>query len=96
MRKALFIIIVVIVGLTDNSFTQLKMATPYPPQIFHGTQFTRIVYEIHLIDSLKRPVEFMDFLVSSENKILLHDSIYDTIPKNKEKNRYIKYNNNNN
>ncbi len=91
MRKALFIIIVVIIGLTDNSIAQLKMATPYPPQIFHGIQFTSIVYEIHLIDSLKRPIEFMDFLILSENKILLHDSICDTVPKNKEKNRYIKY-----
>jgi len=72
-------------------YGQIKMATPFPVQVYNGNNVTSIVYEIHLVDSLKRPVEFLDFTISSEKKILLHDTIYENFPKKADKNRYIKY-----
>ena len=51
------------------TYGQLKMATPFPVQVYKGNNVTSIVYEIHLVDSLKRPVEFLDFTISSEKKI---------------------------
>ena len=48
-------------------YGQIKMATPFPVQVYNGNNVTSIVYEIHLVDSLKRPVEFLDFTISSEN-----------------------------
>jgi len=91
MKKLVLLFIILLTGLTNNSFGQLKMATPYPPQIFHGSDLKSIVYELHLMDSLQRLIKFLEFIVSSGNIILLHDSIYETIPKKEEKNRYIKY-----
>ena len=91
MKNTILIIFILIVGLTNILCAQLKFATPYPPQIFHGTDLKGIVYEIHLMDSLKRPIEFLDFIISSGNKVLLQDSMYETVPAKGEKNRYVKY-----
>ncbi len=91
MKNTILIIVLLIGGLTNQSFAQLKMVTPYTPQVFYGSDSKSIVYEIHLMDSLKRPIEFIDFTVSSGKYILQYDSIYETIPKRKEKNRYLKY-----
>lgn len=91
MRISVLIFIIFISGLTNNSFAQLKLSTPYPPQIFHGSDLKSVVYEIHLMDSLQRPIDFLDFKICSADKMLLQDSIYGTIPKKSEKNRYLKY-----
>ncbi len=73
------------------SYGQLKMAVPFPVQVYHGNDQTSIVYELHLLDSLKRPVKFISFTISADNKVLLQDSIYENLPKKKDTNRYVKY-----
>lgn len=73
------------------TYGQLKMATPFPVQVFRGNQVTSIVYELHLMDSLKRPVEFISFTISADNKVLLQDSTCEEFPKKSDKNRYLKY-----
>ena len=73
------------------SYGQLKMAIPFPVQVYNGNNITSIVYELHLIDSLTRPVEFISFNISANNKTLLQDSICEILPKKTDTNRYIKY-----
>jgi hypothetical protein len=67
------------------------MAIPFPVQVYHGNNLTSIVYELHLVDSLKRAVEFNSFTISANNKVLLHDSICEILPKKTDTNRYVKY-----
>ena len=73
------------------AYGQLKMATPFPVQVSHGNQVTSIVYELHLMDSLKKPVEFISFTISADNKVLLQDTAYEELPKKSDNNRYVKY-----
>ncbi len=70
---------------------QVKMAIPHPVQIYRGSGITSLVYELHLLDSLKRPVEFIEFTIKSDNVILLQDSICERLPKKSDRNRYVKY-----
>ncbi len=88
MKKILMILCFLPVYFT---YGQLKMATPFPVQFFHGNQVNSIVYELHLMDSLKRPIEFISFTISMGNKVLLQDSTYEVLPKKTDTNRYVKY-----
>jgi hypothetical protein len=49
------------------TYGQLKMAIPFPVQVYNGNNMTSIVYELHLVDSLKRPVEFISFTISANS-----------------------------
>ncbi len=91
MRYFIIIIVLFLTGLANPAEAQLKLAVPFQPQIYYGTDSKSIVYELHLMDSLKRPVEFLGFKINSGYKILINDTIYEQIPKRKEKNRYVKY-----
>jgi len=73
------------------TYGQLKVDIPFPVQVYHGNNQKSIVYELHLVDSLKRPIEFIIFNISADNKVLLKDSICEILPKNADTNRYIKY-----
>jgi len=73
------------------TYGQLKMAIPFPVQVYHGNNLKSIVYELHLVDSLKRPVDFISFSISADKKVLLKDSICEILPKKTDTNRYVKY-----
>lgn len=70
---------------------QLKMAVPHPIQIYRGDGITSLVYELHLVDSLRRPVDFIEFTISSGESILLMDAEYIQLPKKRDTNRYVKH-----
>ncbi len=91
MKKIIQILVLLAIGLSNNVFGQMKMAIPQPVQIYRGDGITSLVYELHMMDSLKRPVVFIDFSINSGKNILLHDSEYTNLPKKKNINRYIKY-----
>lgn len=73
------------------TYGQLKVNIPFPVQVYHGNNLKSIVYELHLVDSLKRPVQFISFTIRAGNKVLLKDSICDILPKQTDTNRYVKY-----
>lgn len=91
MKIVIQILVLLAIGLSNNVFGQMKIAIPQPVQIYRGDGITSLVYELHMVDSLKRPVDFIEFSISSEKTILLHDSEYTKLPKKKDTNRYIKY-----
>ena len=91
MKKIIQILIVLSIFPTLNLRGQIKMAIPYPVQIYRGNDIKCLVYELHLVDSLKKPIEFVEFTISSDNTILLQDSIYERLPKKSDKFRYVKY-----
>ena len=91
MKKIIQILVFLAIGLLNNVYGQMKMAIPHPVQIYRGDGITSLVYELHMVDSLKRPVDFIEFSISSEKAILLHDSEYTKLPKKKDTNRYVKY-----
>jgi hypothetical protein len=41
------------------------MIVPHPVQIYRGDGMTSLVYELHIVDSLRRPVDFIEFTISS-------------------------------
>ena len=91
MIKKNQVLILLITVLAININGQMKMLVPQPVQIYRGNGITSLVYELHLVDSLKRAVDFIEFNISSEKNNLLKDSEFTKLPKKEDTNRYVKY-----
>jgi hypothetical protein len=90
MKKTIQTLLILSIIPYCGIFGQLKVALPYPVQIYKGQNNIAIVYELHLKDSLSRPISFTNFSIKSDDKILLQDSVYERLPKKSDTNRYVK------
>jgi len=92
VKKDIKILMLVFLGIISycETYGQIKVALPCPVQIYRGHNKLALVYELHIMDSLYRVVNFSNFVIKTGNKILLQDTIYKNLPKKTDINRYVK------
>ena len=88
MKKIIFVNLLII--CISNLNAQIKMVIPFEPQIFKGANKTSIVYEMHLKDSLNRPIEIEEFSIKNNNKLLLNNSEFIKYDFRSDTNRFLK------
>lgn len=71
-------------------YGQPKILIPFPPQVLHAENGNSVLFEIHLADTSRVPIEVLDCKIKRNSKVLYSNRQFIASPHKDDVNRYYK------